>query len=100
MKIRILGLMIIGALSMKVCFGESTICKSASDERKIELKHLEEGKSLPVELIYTKNGNEKKICESKNNEGVCDPKAKDLIAKLESAGFKCEQSDKKVVLNK
>lgn len=84
------------ALLFNVVFGSTTICKSSKDIRKIDLQHSDPTKSLPVILVYSKNGVEKKICESNNTEGVCDPKAKDLIAKLEGAGFKCEDEKKEV----
>lgn len=69
-----------------------TVCKSGSVERRIEVGGPEEGKNLPCEVKYFKEGQDepKVLWTAQNDAGYCDTKAKEFAEKLGTMGWTCD----------
>jgi len=79
------------SLGVSAAEGEH-VCKSGNLERKVTIVELEEGKKVPCEVKYVKEGGEESTPYSaKADESYCSTKAHELLAKLKELGWECPE---------
>ena len=69
--------------------GLTSHCKNGKVERTIEVVHTTEGKKIPCEVKYTKDGESKVLWSAAAKEGYCEEKATEFAAKLTGTGWTC-----------
>lgn len=86
----------LAVFALLFCFGiaraeEGYSCKSGKSERKIWVSYSQEGKKVPCEVKYLKEGETDAQTKwtAQGSEGFCEKKAEELAGKLQAAGWDC-----------
>lgn len=67
-----------------------TICEHEGAVREVHVVYEVEGQTVPCSVNYVKETGTQALWRAENNEGYCEEKAADFIAKQESWGWTCE----------
>ena len=67
------------------------LCTHDSAERKIDVVYTGAGGTVPCEVQYTKSTSYEVLWNAQSEEGFCEAKAAEFVAKQESWGWTCEQ---------
>jgi hypothetical protein len=92
MNLRNILLLLITVSTSTFAFADKTVCKASGVERHIEVVSLADGKDVPCEVRYTKQGDTKTLWTAENDASYCLTKAKGLAEKLSAAGWDCGMS--------
>lgn len=70
-----------------------TVCKHGKSERKVEVAYAEQGKKVPCEVKYTKDGSTTTLWTATAKEGFCEEKATGFIGKFVEQGYDCKDEE-------
>ncbi len=72
---------------------ESYLCShpQMTEKRVVELNYLEPGLAVPCEVSYIKEENRQVLWRANSEQGFCEAKLKNFLAKQAGWGWECEQ---------
>ena len=90
-----LKLTVIAALTLLSQISFADECKQGKSVRKVDIVYEAEGKKAPCSVKYTKeDASEKTLFTAKAEEGYCEKKASEFMAKLKTNGWECTSDAK------
>jgi hypothetical protein len=77
-------------------FSQSWVCEYADLKRYVDIDYPNSPSSIPCSVIYrkpTENVDDRILWRAQNDEGYCENRARALVEKLESLGWRCSRNE-------
>jgi hypothetical protein len=91
------GLLAAAPSAARAATDEAYLCRNGERERRVELQHAEAADRLPCQVMYwrdaTRSDNGQSMWEAAHDFGFCIERTRDLVQRLQDAGWNCQKTD-------